>query len=131
MLLSIPCPRSKQGKSSGIKVGYNGYAGPVEIHSQRLVGDHLVLILRCGDCGALWRVPDLESAQPVLGVLENEAARRDNETRIANERPGAVQCSSQGEYYRDVARRIVAGYTEPNFWTADKVQLEHSPVLAR
>lgn len=118
ILLSLTCPRSKAGKANPVKVHYNGYSGPVDIHSQRLVDGKLVLILRCGDCGALYRVPTLEEAKPVLDVLEQYAKDRDRETRIANERPGAEQCQSQGDYYREVARRIVAGYTEPNFWTA-------------
>jgi hypothetical protein len=116
VLLSIPCPRSKEGKEKPMGVSYNGYAGPVHIHSQRLVNCQLVLILRCGDCGALYRVPTLEECQPVLDILEKEAKQRDHETRIANERPGAVQCVSSGDYYREVARRIVAGYTDSNFW---------------
>lgn len=120
ILLSIPCPRSKEGKASALKVGYNGYNGPVHIHSQRLVDGKLVLILRCGDCGALYRVPTLDEAKPVLDVLEQYAKDRDREARIANERPGAEQCQSSGDYYREVARRIVAGYTEPNFWTAQQ-----------
>lgn len=124
LMLSIPCPRSKEGKASNLKVGYNGYSGPVHIHSQRLVDGKLVLVLRCGDCGALYRVPTLEEAQPVLFVLEEQAKSRDHETRIANERPGAEQCSSQGDYYREVARRIVAGYTQPNYWTKAAKQLE-------
>jgi len=117
MLLGIPCPRSKDGKASKPRVHYNGYSGSVHIHSQRLVDGKLMLVLRCGDCHALWRVTTLEECQPVLDVLEKEAQSRDHETRIANQRPGAVQCSSQGDYYREVAKRIVAGYTEPNFWT--------------
>lgn len=117
LLLSVPCPRSKEGKASGLKFGYNGYSGPVHIHSQRLVDGKLMLVLRCGDCHALWRVTTLEECQPVLDALEEQAKQRDHETKIANQRPGAVQCSSQGDYYREVAKRIVAGYTEPNFWT--------------
>ncbi len=88
MLLSIPCPRSKEGKAYASKVSYNGYNGPVHIHSQRLVDGKLMLVLRCGDCGALWRVTTVEECQPVLDALEKEAASRDHETRIANERPG-------------------------------------------
>ena len=120
ILLSTPCPRSKEGKASGLKFGYNGYSGPVQIHSQRLVGEQLVLILRCGDCGAMYRVPTLEECKPVLDVLEKEATQRDHECQRANERPGAVQCTSSGDYYREVSKRIVAGYTEPNFWYPER-----------
>lgn len=124
ILLSIPCPRSREGKASGLKVHYNGYNGAVQLHSQRLVDGRLVLILRCGDCGALYRVPTLDDAKPVLDILEKEAAAEDHRTKIANQRPGAVQCASAGDYYREVARRIVAGYTEPNFWTDETATLK-------
>lgn len=118
LLLSTPCPRSKEGKASKLKFSYNGYSGPVHIHSQRLVGEQLVLILRCGDCGALYRVPSLDECKPVLEVLETYAKNEDHENRIARERSGgAEQITSRGDYYREVARRIVAGYTEPNFWS--------------
>lgn len=93
ILLSTPCPHSKEGKASGLKWSYNGYSGPVGIHSQRLVNEQLVLILRCMDCGALWRVPTLEEAKPILAKLtENEISRK-------------------------IAMRIIDGYTKPNFWT--------------
>jgi len=117
LLLSIPCPRGKEGKASPVKVHYNGYNGAVHIHSQRLMDGQLRLVLRCGDCGALYRVDSLEDCQPVLDCLEKEAASRDHEAKIANQRPGAEQCSSPGGYWREIARRIVAGYTEPNFWS--------------
>lgn len=103
LLLSIACPRSKEGKASSIKVCYNGYSGPIGINSQRLVDGKLVLICACGDCGALYRVPTLEDAKPILDVLEQYAKDR--------ERDG------NGNFYREIARRITAGYTEPNFWT--------------
>lgn len=118
ILLSTPCPLSAAGKASGLKFAFNGYSGDVGIHSQRLVDGQLRLVCRCGGCGALWRNDTLADCQPILDSLEEQAAYLDHQTRIANERPGAVQCSSSGSFYREVARRIVAGYTEPNYWTA-------------
>lgn len=97
ILLSTPCPRSKEGKASGFKWGYNGYSGPVGIHSQRLVGEQLVLILRCMDCGALWRVPSLEEAKPILEKL------------------------TEDEHSRKIAMRIIDGYTKPNYWTKELI----------
>lgn len=117
LMLSIPCPRSKEGKESKLKVGYNGYSGPVHIHSQRLVGDQLVLILRCGDCGALYRVPSLEEAKPVLDVLAKYATDEDFQHK-KDEAYHKCTLVNRGDYYREIARRIVAGYTDLNFWTA-------------
>lgn len=116
VILSIPCPRGKEGKANLVKVSYNGYNGPVHIHSQRLVDGKLVLILRCGDCGALYRVPTLDEAKPVLDVLEKYAADGDREAKISSDHY-KQPIASQGDFYREIARRIVAGYTEPNFWT--------------
>lgn len=99
--LSTPCPRSKEGKASGFKFFYNGYSGPVQVHSQRLVDGKLVLILRCADCGALYRVPTLEEAAPVLKALREEH----------------TMDKTLQKYYCQVADRIEAGYTAPNFWT--------------
>ena len=117
IILSTPCPESAAGKSSGLKFHYNGYSGKVGINSQRLIDGKLKLVCVCGSCGAMYRNDTLEDCAPILAALEREASNRDHETRIANARPGAVQCTSDGGYYREVARRIVAGYTEPNYWT--------------
>lgn len=116
VILSIPCPRSKEGKASPVKVSYNGYSGPVHIHSQRLVEGKLVLILRCGDCGALYRVPTLEEAQPVLDILAKYATDEDRQHK-KDEAYHKCTLVNRGDFYREIAKRIVAGYTEPNFWT--------------
>lgn len=130
ILLSAPCPRSKEGKASGLKFHYNGYSGAAQIHSQRLVNGQLRLVMKCGDCGALWRCDSLEDCKDVLAALEKEAQQRDHETTIANARPGAIQCKSQGDFYREIARRIEAGYTQPNYWTPQYRSAERALVAA-
>lgn len=117
ILLSVPCPESKEGKASGLTYHYNGYSGKVQIAQQRVVGDQLVLVCQCGSCGAAYRCPTLEDAQPVIDSLLKTAAYNDHENRIANDRPGSVQCVSRGDYYREVAKRIVDGYTQPLPWS--------------
>jgi hypothetical protein len=117
VILSTPCPLSKEGKASGLKFHFNGYSGDVGIHSQRLVDGQLKLVCKCGGCGALWRMDTLEDCRGVLDSLESTAASLDHRNRIANEAPGAVQCKSSGDYYREIARRIVAGYEGENYWT--------------
>lgn len=93
ILLSTTCPRSKEGKVSGFKFAYNGYGGSVGIHSQRLIDGELKLVLRCQDCGALWRVDTLAECDPVLEKLK------------------------ETEFGRKIAMRIIDGYTKPNYWT--------------
>lgn len=117
IILSTPCPESAAGKASGLKFHHNGYSGKVGINSQRLIDGKLKLVCSCGSCGCLWRYDTLEDCAPILAALEQDAKSRDHETLIANQRTGAVQCTSAGTYYREVARRIVAGYTQPNYWT--------------
>lgn len=101
IILSTPCPRSKEGKASKLHFVYNGYSGSIGIHSQRLVDGKLKLVLRCMDCGALWRLDTLEDAQPILDKLQEMTKDKCGWGFMASE----------------VAERIVAGYTEPNFWT--------------
>lgn len=104
ILLSTPCPESKEGKVSGLRFVYNGYSGKVEIHSQRLQHDQLCLVLRCGSCGALWREDSLEDAQAVI----------DRCRTIAADLP---EDDSRRMFWIEIARRIENGYTQPNFWS--------------
>ena len=101
--LSTPCPESKEGKASGLRFGYNGYAGKVGIHSQRLIEGKLKLVCACGSCGALWRNDTLEDCAPILDNLRAEVARDPKDARAT--------------LFAEVAARIEAGYTAPNYWT--------------
>lgn len=92
VLLSLPCPRGEHAHA-GIRVSYNLYSGPVEIHSQRLIEGKLVLVCRCADCHALYRLPTLAECEPVIEALI-KAGRA------------------------DIALRVGDGYTKPNFWTS-------------
>ncbi len=116
ILLSTPCPFSAAGKASGLKFTLNGFSGQVVIKQQKLVGGKLVLVCECGGCGAAYRLPELEDANDVIAALEKEAAHGDHQHRLAQER-SKEKLTSRGDYYREVIRRIVAGYTEPNNWT--------------
>jgi hypothetical protein len=103
ILLSTPCPRSKEGKASGLKFAYNGYCGPVYIHSQRLKDGQLKLVLRCGDCGALYRQERLDDCKQVLEALEKLATSN--------------QSDHNRTFYTTIAQRIIDGYTKPNYWS--------------
>jgi hypothetical protein len=92
-LLSLPCP---EGPDAPEGVHRNGYTGAVKIVQQRVLDGMLVLVCKCGGCGALYRAPTLEDAQPVIDSLRAQA---------------------DGNYghptYRVIADRIEAGYTDP------------------
>jgi hypothetical protein len=105
LLVSLPCPESPEGRDASYKVHRNGYSGPVRISQQRVWEGRLVLVAECGSCGAKYRYPTLEDAQPVLDALDNyatSAARSDDESRAV--------------WYRTIADRILAGYTDPPAW---------------
>ena len=110
ILVSLPCPESKEGRESGLRFGYNGYAGKLHIVQQRLIADQLVLVCKCGSCGSKFRLPTLEDAQPVIDALLKEA---DEKEALAHTRPAGWS----PEILREVAHRIVEGYTKPNFFT--------------
>ena len=103
IILSTPCPESQEGKASGLRFNYNGHAGKVGIHSQRLIDGQLKLVCSCGSCGALWRNDTLEDCAAILNNLRAEAARDPKDARA--------------KLFSEVAARIEAGYTKPNYWT--------------
>jgi hypothetical protein len=95
ILLSTPCPESKEGKASGLKFAYNGYNGKVRIVQQRIIGDELWTVCECGSCGAKYRL-DLEDAEELAVRLRSMADGK------CNAQPAA--------YYHTVADRILQGY---------------------
>lgn len=117
ILLSAPCPESKEGKASGLRYHYNGYNGKVQIAQQRLVDGQLVLICQCGSCGAAYRCPTIEDAQPIIDALLKEADSDDHQDRLSAQHHGCEPSTSRGDFRREIARRIVAGYCEPNAWS--------------
>lgn len=111
ILVSLPCPESKEAKESGLPFHYNGYKGKVQIVQQRLVDGALVTVCKCGSCGAAYRLPTLDDAQPIVDAFTKQAAieRRDFES-------GRSLDKSRGNYFDQVASRIKAGYTQKNYW---------------
>lgn len=103
ILVSLPCPESKEGKESGLRFHYNGYAGNVRIVQQRLYNERLVLVCECGSCGAKYRLPDLSDAQPIIDRMRQQAE--------AAESRGTDATGS-----RTIIQRIIDGYTKPNHW---------------
>ena len=71
----------------------------ISIEQQRLVGDELVLVVRCLACDERYRLPTLADAFPVI-----EACRWKIE---GTARP----------FYRQIAARIAGGYLDPTPWS--------------
>jgi hypothetical protein len=107
LLVSLPCPESRGSKAFPFKIHYNGYSGKVKISQQRLIDGKLVLVCECGSCGAKYRLPTIQEAQPIIDQLLKDAA---DDRRRSNE--------SRAKYHEEVAARIVNGYTQPNYWSA-------------
>ncbi len=66
----------------------------VYVTQQKWVGDKLVLVLAC-ECGSAWRLPTIEDAAPYVQAC---ILRGEQET------------GGRGDFWREVARRIMAGY---------------------
>jgi hypothetical protein len=101
ILLSTPCPESKEGKASGLKFHYNGYSGKVRISQQRIIGDELWTVCECGSCGSKWRC-DRESAERLPDVRALVPAREPS--RDLHDQRRAPQ-SARGQS-RQLAARI-------------------------
>lgn len=112
ILVSLPCPESKEAKESGLPFHYNGYSGKVQLVQQRLVNGKLVAICKCGSCGAAYRLPTIEDAQPMIDAFIKQA-----ETERRDHASGRSLDAVRADYFEEVARRIVNGYTRPNYWT--------------
>jgi hypothetical protein len=106
--VGLPCPYSIEGKkyeeSGLVKYMYNGYAGPVRLMQVRKWAGVWVPVLECGACGAKFRLPDLETAEPFLTALGVKAA---NEDGRFGERSGETD---RGRYFREILRRIRMGF---------------------
>ena len=95
ILLSTPCPESKEGKASGLKFHYNGYSGKVRISQQRIIGDELWTVCECGSCGSKWRC-DRESGEALAVAVRSMADNKYNGYGADN--------------WHAIADRILAGY---------------------
>jgi hypothetical protein len=111
ILVSLPCPESKEGKESGLPFHYNGYSGKVQVIQQRLVAGALVTVCKCGSCGAAYRLPTLEDAQPIVDAFTQEA-----ETERRYFESGRSHDAKKAEELEMMSARIVAGYTQKNYW---------------
>ena len=112
-LVSLPCPEQSDSGTlttaageSAYRVGRNGYGGATELVQQRWYSGRLVAVLKCKGCGAMWRLPELSDAQPVIDALHAEA---DGYARDA-ERNGTAGDALHAVRLRSIADRVALGY---------------------
>ncbi len=101
-LLSSDCPEMMMAKLGKNMFARNGNIGRVRLVQQRVWEGKLVLVMECGGCGAKYRLPTLEDAQPVIDSLKKQFDEKES--------------THGGHYYRLMAERIVAGYAQPFPW---------------
>jgi hypothetical protein len=123
-LLSIPCPEGAEGAKpgletevNGLRIHRNGFRGSVRIVQQRVWNGRMALVTTCGGCGSKWRYETLEDARPVIDACLAEGTAADRREWQSNRCPeGGIQPSSTGDWWREIAARIEAGYTKPLPW---------------
>ncbi len=103
-LVSLPCPEAgastitdSDGIASPLTVHKNGYGGAVHLCFHRFrpeVG--LVPILKCGGCGAMWRIEDRDKIESLAVALRSDADHMPRDDARRN-------------YYHTVADRVLAG----------------------
>jgi hypothetical protein len=107
VLVMLPCPFSAEGKASGTRYMFNGFAGAVRIVQQRIWDGLLVLVLECGACGARYRCPTFADAEPVVVACRSQADRLQREADLRPPNDGLVG------WWHTIADRITAGYENP------------------
>lgn len=90
-LVSLPCPEGPDALEH-LTVHRNGFAGAVHLVRQKLLEDgRLVPVLKCGGCGALWRVEDRAGIEELATLLRSVGDRRG------------------GTFWHTIADRMLAG----------------------
>ena len=116
ILVSLPCPYSKEAKESKINYGFNGYRGGVGISQQRKQGEQLMLVCDCGACGAKWRMVSIEDCQYVLDAIDKEIGYCNLHIQQLRNRE-EINCipaeETRIEYWNTIKNRIIAGYATP------------------
>ncbi len=111
-LVSLPCPESVEGRavSDTFKVHRNGFQGAVRLVAQKeLAMGWLVPILRCGGCGAMWRVEDTHEIEAIAVAFRSQADnKRREQARRGDTGDGWVD---SGAFCHTIADRVLAGIT--------------------
>jgi hypothetical protein len=124
-LVSLPCPEDSASDFKGFRIARNGFSGSVHIAQQRVWGNRLVLVARCGGCGTAYRLETLEQAESIIEECREKAAREVRDLELQNNREHAAgrpgydpERNAGAKFWTAIADRIVAGYTNPPEWIA-------------
>lgn len=112
---SLPCPESSRYTGPAglgarrlnsspddgpINVHRNGFPGAVQLVAQKYrPGIGLVPVLRCGGCGAMWRLEDQGEIEALAVAFRSEGDRWERESRN----------DDGGRFWHTIADRILAG----------------------
>lgn len=112
-LASLPCP---EGGACPVPFARNGFRGNLRIVQQAYRGGNLAVVCACGGCGYRFSLWTLAEVQPILDAIEGEARRCDRDA--ARLRESGIEDEMNGDakragWFREVSRRIVAGYAQP------------------
>lgn len=108
-LLSLPCPEG-DGVPEGLKIGRNGYTGGAQIVAQRWQDeDTLTTVVKCGGCGAKWRLCDWAEVLPLITAVLREAGQRHRNTWFDREGGPVYVGAWQG---LEIVQRVMMGYPE-------------------
>lgn len=108
LLASLPCPLSTDAevlqKQTTIKVSmhFNGFGPTTKIRQQRAWAGVWATVLECAPCGALYRLPTIADAEPLLTALERMAVQETGRDR-----------EGYAKTIRTVAERVRLGYETP------------------
>lgn len=123
-LVSLPCPEGPDTDKIGFKVHRNGYAGPVHISQQKVFGNQLILIGRCGGCRYAWRYETLDMVEPVIVACRSKGDQAQHRADLHAQRDSndlvRTYQDSTARFWHTVADRIEAGYTNPPAWIASR-----------
>ena len=106
-LVSLPCPESDEGRvfSELFPVHRNGFRGNIGVCQQAYRAGVLAVICRCA-CGAVFNLPTLELAAPIVAGFRENAERDRRDARL---RDGG-EAETAGKFFDAIADRIEAGY---------------------
>lgn len=113
-VLSIPCPEQFDTPGlgpvdvGGVNVHRNGFHGHAVVKQQRQIDGQLLTVISCGACGSAWRLPDLESAMPIVDAFRDEADRQEYRRDLNGW--GNANSDKERAFLMEMAVRIIAGY---------------------
>lgn len=106
-VVSLPCPEGHPQQAEFLTIHRNGFAGAVQLVQQKLLADgRLVPVLRCGGCGAKWRVEEQTEIEAVAVAFRSEGDKR-KASQWHEENGQRVDTGDQ--FWHQIADRVLLG----------------------